>query len=403
MLGWELAPHNSGGLGVACLQLCRALAKQGADIEFILPYAADHALDFMQITAEQPQGVAEIALEGSAYDSRKYVYADGHTEWHDLYAQVHMYEHAVGDLLPDKAVDVIHAHDWLTFRAGIRAKQATGAPLILHVHSIERDRAGGSHGNPLVREIESLAFMLADRIITVSQHTKNMIIKDYGIPADKLEVVHNSIDADSLEPLDTSNAYRYLDAMRARGYKVITLVSRLTLQKGLTTFLHAAQEVVRREPKVFFLIVGSGDQYFELVRLAADLGLARHVLFAGFQRGKRWRDAYAVADLFVLPSVSEPFGLTALEAVGYGAPVLLTKQSGVAEVLHHVLKVDFWDVERMADQIVSAVQNESLRAELRNNAYREFSRLSWAKAASQLLDIYGRHISPREQHAGAAV
>src|ERR1051326_1305948 len=189
MLGWELPPHNSGGLGVVCHQLCKALSRRDVDIEFVLPYSADHAIDFMRVTHAYPQGVVEILKAGIAYDSYKYVYSDGCEEWIDLYGQVKMYEQAVGDMVEQspKDFDIIHAHDWLTFRAGFRARQISGKPLIVHVHSVESDRAGGNGGNPLVREIEELSFHLADRVIAVSQHTKNTIIKDYTIPADKID------------------------------------------------------------------------------------------------------------------------------------------------------------------------------------------------------------------------
>jgi glycosyltransferase involved in cell wall biosynthesis len=393
MLGWELPPHNSGGLGVACYQLCKALSKKGADIDFVLPYVAEHGIDFMSIIAAHPQGVAEVIKSGIAYDSYKYIYHDGREEWHDIYSQVRMYENAIVPLLGEQNYDVVHAHDWLTFRAGLRASQYLGCPLILHVHSIERDRAGGGTGNPLVREIEGLAFLLADKVIAVSQHTKNMIVEDYDIPADKIEVVHNSIEPTALEPLDGHNTYRYLQAMQSQGYRVVTCVSRLTLQKGLPNLLRAAREVVAREPKTLFLIVGSGEMYFELLELAANLGLAKNVLFAGFQRGKRWRDAYAVSDLFVMPSISEPFGLTALEAIGYGTPALITNQSGVAEVLHNCLKVDFWDVNEMANKITAVVQNDALRDELHANSLHEYNALSWNRAADTLLGIYDHHVA----------
>ena len=392
MLGWELPPHNSGGLGVACYQLCKSLSKKGADIEFVLPYKADHGIKFMTVTPAHPQGVTEIVKSGIAYDSYKYVYNDGRVEVKDIYSQVHMYEQAVAQLTFSRQFDVVHAHDWLTFRAALRAKQNLNCPIVLHVHSIERDRAGGKKGNPLCHEIEAMSFMVADRIVAVSQHTKNMIIEDYGIPEDKISVVHNSIDQEEFAPLDGNNSYRYLRAMQGRGYRVVVAVSRLTVQKGLPNFLHAAKEVVARAPKTLFLIVGSGEQYFELLELAADLGISKNVLFTGFLRGKQWRDAYAVADLFVMPSISEPFGLTALEAVGYGTPSLITKQSGVAEVLRNSLKVDFWDINEMANKITAVVQNDSLRDTLHQNSYAEFSRMSWSDAADKLLHIYQGHI-----------
>lgn len=391
MLGWELPPHNSGGLGVACYQLCKALTRKGADIEFILPYKADHGIDFMEVTAAHPQGVSEIQKSSGAYDSYKYIFSDGHSEVHDVYSQVRMYEEAVGRLIQERNFDVVHAHDWLTFRAALRAKQAVGCPIVLHVHSVERDRAGGNAGNPLCREIESLSFMMADRIVAVSQHTKNMIIEDYDIPADKIEVVHNSIDPEMFEPLDGDNAYRYLASMRRQGYRVVVAVSRLTVQKGLPNLLYAAKEVIARCPKTLFVIVGSGEQYFELLTLAANLGIARNIIFTGFQRGKNWRDSYAIADLFVMPSISEPFGLTALEAIGYGTPSLISRQSGVSEVLRNTLKVDFWDINEMANKITAVVQNDSLRDTLHQNSYKEFEKLNWNNAADKLLGIYRQH------------
>jgi glycosyltransferase involved in cell wall biosynthesis len=392
MLGWELPPHNSGGLGVACYQLCKALAKKGADIEFILPYTADHNIDFMRINAAHPQDVAEIIKSGIAYDSYKYIKSDGTVEWVDIFGQQAVFEESVARLVESLEFDVIHAHDWLTFRAALRAREKTNKPMILHVHSIESDRAGGGHGNPLVREIEYNAMMLADRVIAVSAHTKYAIIREYGIPAEKIEVVHNSIDLGDVSPLDGSNVYHYLERMKQQGYRVLVNVGRLTIQKGLPNLLYAMKKVVEKNPKTLLLIVGSGEQYYELIELAAQLGIGKNVLFTDFQRGKRWRDAYAIGDLFVMPSVSEPFGLTPLEAIGYGTPALVSKQSGVAEVLANCLKVDFWDVDEMANQITAVVQNDPLRDELHTNSLKEYQRLSWNNAADKLIHIYNKHL-----------
>ncbi len=391
MLGWELPPHNSGGLGVACYQLCKALSNRGADIEFILPYNADHKINFMQVSAAHPQTVTEVIKSGIAYDSHKYVYADGTEEWLDIFGQQLAYEKAVDHLALAAEVDVIHAHDWLTFRAAMRAREKTGKPMILHVHSIESDRAGGGPGNPLVREIEATAMTLADRVIAVSAHTKYAIIREYDIPSNKIEVVHNSVDHEDLMALDDDNAYRYLAAMKQQGYKIVVNVGRLTIQKGLPNLLQAAKEVIARAPKTIFLIVGNGEQERELIELAAELGIGRNVVFTGFQRGKNWRDAFAVGDLFVMPSISEPFGLTPLEAIGYGTPALISKQSGVAEVVHNALKVDFWDIEEMANQITSLVLNDVLRDELLANSYNEYQKQSWNEAADKLFDLYKQH------------
>lgn len=392
MLGWELPPHNSGGLGVACYQLCKALSKKGVDIEFVLPYTADHAVDFMHINSAHPQDVQTVLKAGIAYDSFKYVKKSGEVAWVDLFGQSAIYEQAVERIVQLAEFDVIHAHDWLTFRAALRVKEKTNKPLILHVHSIESDRAGKDMaGNPLVREIEHMAMMLADKIVAVSKYTKNAITREYGIPENKIEVLHNSIDLADVLPLDGENAYRYLSKMKSNGYRIVVNAGRLTIQKGLPNLLRAAKEVINRAPKTLFLIVGSGDQYFELLELAAELGISKNVLLTDFQRGKRLRDAFAIGDLFVMPSVSEPFGLTPLEAIGYGTPVLISKQSGVAEVMTNCLKVDFWDVNEMANQIVAVVQNDGLRDTLHANSLQEYERLSWNNAADRLVDIYNHH------------
>lgn len=388
MLGWELPPHNSGGLGVACYQLCKQLAYQGVNIEFVLPYTASHNIDFMDVTPAHPQGVKEILKAGIAYDSYKYIMSDGTEEWVDIFGQQLAYERSVARLAESREFDIIHAHDWLTFRAAIRVKELSGKPMIAHVHALESDRAGGNHGNPFVREIEYTAMMMADRVIAVSQFTKNAIIRNYGIPEDKIEVVHNSIDTSDLVPLDPVNVHQYLAAMKAQGFRVVSNIGRLTVQKGLPNLLRAAQKVVAVAPKTIFLIVGSGEQYYELIELAAELGISRNVIFTDFQRGKNWRDSYAIADLFVMPSISEPFGLTPLEAVGYGTPALISKQSGVAEVLTNCLKVDFWDIDEMANQIAAVSQNDGLRDELHVNSLREYGQLSWRKSADKLIGLY---------------
>jgi glycosyltransferase involved in cell wall biosynthesis len=393
MLGWELPPHNSGGLGVACYQLCKALSKRSVDIEFVLPYTAKHGVDFMQVHSAHPQDVTAVIKAGLAYDSFKYVKETGEIEWIDLFGQSALYEQAVERISLLGAYDVIHAHDWLTCRAAIRAKERTGLPLIVHMHSIEADRAGGhGKGNPLVREIESLALTLADRIVAVSEHTKQMIVREYGVPADKIDVVHNSFEQSDLIPQDGETAYTYLSSLRQQGYRIVASCGRLTMQKGLTNLLHAFKEVVERVPKSVLLVVGDGDQYHELVALSAQLGIAKNVVFTGFLRGKKWRDAFAIADLFVMPSISEPFGLVALEAIGYGTPILVSRQSGAAEVIANCLKVDFWDVAELANQMAAVLQNDCLRDELHANAWREYDRLSWDTAADKLTDLYERQM-----------
>lgn len=392
MLGWELPPHNSGGLGVACYQLCKALAQKGVDIEFVLPYTAEHNVDFMKINAAHPQDVEVVLKAGIAYDSFKYVKKDGTVEWVDLFGQSAIYEKAVERIATLAEFDVIHAHDWLTCRAALRAKEITGKQLIVHIHSVEADRAGVEYGgNPMVREIEEQSMLVADRVIAVSHHTKNTIVREYGIPTNKIDVVHNSFDIDLLLPETASNAYQYLTTMKSKGYKVVASIGRLTRQKNLPNLITAFKDVVEIHPKSLLLVVGSGDQYYELIDLTAQYHLSKHVIFADFQRGKNYRDAFSIADLFVMPSISEPFGLTPLEAIGYGTPSLISRQSGVSEVIRNCLKVDFWDTKEMANQIVSVLRSDELRDELHANSLKEYARLSWADSADTLFDLYHHH------------
>ena len=393
MLGWELPPHNSGGLGVACFNLCKALSKKGVDIEFILPYTAEHNIDFMRINAAHPQDVEKVLKAGIAYDSFKYVKQTGEVETIDLFGQTAIYEEAVERIARSSEFDVIHAHDWLTCRAALRAKMASGKPLIVHLHSIEADRAGKEFsGNPFVREIEEMAVHMADKVVAVSEHTKRGIMREYGIPGDKIDVVHNSLNYDDLQPLDSNNAYKYIEAMKALGYRVVVNVGRLTVQKGVPNLIRAAQKVVEHCPKTLFLIVGTGEQDYELIELAASLGIGKNVIFTGFLRGKQWRDAFAIGDLLVMPSISEPFGITPLESIGYGTPALISKQSGVSEVLRNCLKVDFWDIDEMANKITAVMQNDVLRDELQGNAFRELLCMSWDDSADKLSGIYERHM-----------
>lgn len=386
MLGWELPPNNSGGLGVACLQLSKALASSGADISFILPYSPTAGYDFMKVLGAS-DATAPIPYATGVYESYRYLTASGSFDL-DLHDQQELYAHRVGLLAESMEFDIVHAHDWLTFRAALLLRERRGCPIVLHVHSIERDRAGGQGGNPLVREVEATSMLLADHVFAVSQRTKQMIMDNYGIPADKIEVTHNSIDPDVFEFSDGDNSYHYLKYLKDKGWRVVSNAGRLTVQKGLPHFLAAARKVVDYNPQTVFLIVGDGEQKEELIRLAADNGIARNVIFTGFQRGQRLRDAFSIADLFVMPSISEPFGLTPFEAAGYGTPSLISYQSGASEVLSSCLKVDFWDIDLMASKIIGALRSQALLDELSRNARIEFEKLSWQQTAEKINSRY---------------
>lgn len=392
MLGWELPPHNSGGLGVACFNMCKALASRGADINFIIPYTADHSnINFMKVTSAIPASAKAVIKAGMAYDSFRFIDKNGNEEWVSLTDYHRLYEKSIDSIVELAKYDVIHAHDWLTIRAGIRAKQLTGAPLIVHIHATEYDRSGGKMGNSLVSEIEYLGMMMADKIVAVSQLTKDVIVQQYSIPDDKVEVIHNSFDIDIYDQIVGANSFRSLERMRESGYKVVMNVGRITIQKGLYNLVQAMKIVVEKRPKTILLFVGSGDQELELLELAAELGLSANVIFAGFARGKKWRDMFAVSDIFVMPSVSEPFGLTALESAAYGVPTMVSRQSGVAEVLKSALRIDYWDVNEMANQIVAVLNNQELQSQLSADGFVEVERMSWSQTADKLFDVYETH------------
>jgi glycogen(starch) synthase len=391
MLGWELPPHNSGGLGVACYHLAKALALQGTSIDFVVPYSAKHEnIDFMDIhNATELSPLERYGLE--AYDS-KFVIEDNpeRGDVKDIRGVQRRYTRYVEELVGRKDYDAIHAHDWLTMEAGIRAKQLTDAPLIVHVHATEYDRAGGGQGNPIVHEIEYQGLIVADRIIAVSQITKNIIIDKYGIPADKIEVMYNAIDVESFDDgyEYDRRTFRYLEGLKNEGYTVISAVTRFTIQKGLEHLVRATAKAVSKYDRIALLMAGDGEQRDELIELASQLGISDRVFFTGFVRGKQWRDAFSVSDIFVLSSVSEPFGLTALEAAHHDNALILTRQSGVSEVLNNTFKYDFWDIDRLADQIVGIATSEALQTSLKSNVAKEYAQVSWNDIARQCTAVY---------------
>lgn len=391
MLGWELPPHNSGGLGVACYQMSKALAAQGADIDFVVPYSAKHPkIDYMNILSATslPPGYNNLG----AYDHGK---PDNEHHFDSDYGLGPMrkvqrrYGKYVKQLVKNNPPDAIHAHDWLTMEAGVIAKQNCGAPLIVHVHATEFDRSGELSGNPLVHEIEQQGLMMADRVIAVSQITKDIIVQNYHIPPEKVEVVYNAIDLEDLPPHEYDcSTYKYLESLKKEGYTVIGTIGRLTVQKGLTYFVRAAARALSRYDKMVFVLSGNGEQWDELLALAASLGISDKVIFTGFVRGKQWRDTYHAIDVFVMSSVSEPFGLTALEAAHHDTALLISYQSGVGEVLDNIMRFDYWDVDKLADEMVNIAQSPSLQRSLKENVKHEYANLSWHDAARQCLNLY---------------
>lgn len=394
MLGWELPPHNSGGLGVACYHLSKALALQGTSIDFVVPYSAPHDdIDFMNIhhaTKLSPLHKFGMGAYDSAFLAQPMAQQPGGKP-HSIREIQAQYSRFVEEYTEKNDFDAIHAHDWLTMEAGMRAKELTNKPLVVHVHATEFDRAGGNPGNPIVHEIEYQGLMMADRILAVSEITRQIIITKYNIPADKVEVAYNAIDTYSFDDgyEYDQRTYRYLEGLKSEGYTIISAVTRLTIQKGLGNLVRAVAKASEKYDRLALLLAGDGEQRDELIRLAAELGISDKVFFTGFVRGKQWRDAYSVSDVFVLSSISEPFGLTALEAAHHDNALIITNQSGVGEVLHSIFRYDFWDVNRLADQLVGIATSPALKESLRANVSREYDRISWHDVARQCVSLYG--------------
>jgi glycosyltransferase involved in cell wall biosynthesis len=376
--------------------MSKALALQGATIDFVLPYHADHPnTDFMTIHSATKLTPLERYGLGSYDSSSRTVYKSlsqaDINDLKDMRGVQKRYVQFVEELIRRKTPDVIHAHDWLTMEAGMRAKELTDSPLIVHVHATEFDRSGGGlGGNPLVHEIEYQGLMMADRIIAVSNITKGIIMHRYGIPADKIEVIHNAIDVDSFNDgyqYDLST-YKYLEALRCEGYTIVVSVTRFTIQKGLAHFIRAAAKSIQKYDKLAFLLAGDGEQRDELIRLSAEYGISDKIFFTGFVRGKQWRDAYSVGDVFVMSSVSEPFGLTALEAAHHGNALIITRQSGVNEVLNSIFRYDFWDEDLLADEIIGIATSSALKESLQQDVQNEYNRISWHDVARSCLNMY---------------
>jgi len=297
----------------------------------------------------------------------------------DLMGQIHRYARLAIELSEAEDFDVIHAHDWMTFPAGMAVAAASGKPLVVHVHSTEFDRAG-TNVNQRVYDIERSGMHAAARVVCVSHLTKNIVVHRYGIKPKKISVVYNAVE---LTPKQSSQ----LAPIRP-DEKIVLFLGRITMQKGPEYFLQAAKKVVQKYTNVRFVIAGSGDMVRKCIQLAADLKLGKYVTFTGFLRGQDVDKIFKLANLYVMPSVSEPFGIAPLEALSHNVPVIISKQSGVSEVLTHVLKVDFWDTDEMANKILAVLRHEPLQRTLSQQGQFELQKLSWRDSAEQLKEIY---------------
>jgi len=392
MFGWEFPPHNAGGLGVACKGLVGGLYDLGVDVTFVLPQKMDVGGALRRVRFADPRAMASPSVEAlynpylspSHYRSLVRFAALGWAQGSTLFDKVLWYARQAGRIARREPHDVIHAHDWLTYLAGIEAKRASGKPLVVHVHATEFDRTGNGVPNQDVYEIEKMGMEAADRVIAVSQFTKRLIVERYGIPEDKISVVHNM-----LEPLEGARGEPELvRRLKAEGKKLVVYIGRLTIQKGPDYFLRAAKLVLGADSDAHFIVAGTGDMEEQMKQLAAELGIADRVTFLGFIRGAELSGLYGAADVFVMPSISEPFGLTCLEAQSVGLPSVISRQSGVSEVARHCFKFDFWDVDDAASKILSVLSYPALKETMAAEGRRESTRLSWTDAARRCLAVY---------------
>jgi len=419
MLGWEFPPFISGGLGTACYGLTRAMDQLGIEVTFVLPKMVEgkcathlrllspgsssssvlkfdklknvtfHAIgsplqpystpDLYQRRIEealrQKQKMHGVNVSSASQFMASIDYSG------DMYAEVHRYAAVAAQLAAAERFDIVHAHDWMTYPAGIAVAAMSSKPLIVHVHSTEFDRSG-ENINQMIYDIEREGMQRADRVITVSHFTRNIIISRYGINGEKVEVVHNGVECNG------NGNWALAESGIDKGEKIVLFLGRITMQKGPEYFLAAAKKVLEVMDNVKFVMAGSGDLMHRAVAMAAELGIGRKVLFTGFLRGQDVQKIYKMADLYVMPSVSEPFGIAPLEALDNDVPVIISKQSGVSEVLTHALKVDFWDVNEIANKIIAVLKYPPLSETLANYGNFEVRKLRWEDSAAKCAKIY---------------
>lgn len=399
MFGWEFPPLHSGGLGVACEGLVRGLSKNDVDITLVLPHngaVADAGIHLRSPTEAIASAITVPTL------------LQGYDSWHSYEQRFHSLRKDAGidelygpdlgsavehftamsvELTKDLHPDVVHCHDWMTFGAGVRAGRHHGVPVVAHVHATEFDRTD-FHPNPWIADRERAGLLGADTVIAVSRYTKNLLVREYGIPAHKIRVVHNGhehIHARTNIAVTTHLPHR----------PMVLFLGRMTVQKNPMLFLEMAKRVHTLRPEVTFVMAGDGPMLGQLIDRACELGLQDCVAFAGKVSRGEVQTLFSRADCFVMPSLSEPFGLVALEAVGHGVPVVLSRQSGAAEVIDHCFTVDFWDTDRMADCILTVLREQPLAQQLRAEAPRVLQRLTWRHQAGIVRDIYNTLVHPR--------
>jgi glycosyltransferase involved in cell wall biosynthesis len=392
--GWDFPPSRNGGLGVACFGLTRELTHNGVEVIFVLPKRQETVGNMKFVFADLSKNVKVMEVDSllkpyhaassqvyyiESYDSNGKPVLKSRT----IIEEVHRFAHQASLIAKQETFDIIHAHDWTSYLAGVAAKKASGKPLILHVHATSFDQAASANVDPTIFKIECESFAEADRVVTVSQFTKNILINKHSVDPSKIDVVHNGCD--TFEPAKLEPA---LAALKSKNKKIVLYHGRITIQKGVDYFIKAARRVVDVDPDVMFVISGWGDMTNQIINQVGEYGLSKNVIFAGSLWEEERDRMYQSADLLVMPSVSEPFGLVPLEALQHGTASLITHQSGVGEVLSHVLKVDFWDVDQMANQILSALRYPVLRQQIVSEGKRELFKMSWKEAAQKVCSLY---------------
>ncbi|MDD2798556.1 MAG: glycosyltransferase family 4 protein [Bacteroidales bacterium] len=411
MFGWEFPPHILGGLGTASFGLTRGMVDCGdMDITFVIPKPwGDEDKSFLKIIGANCTPIAwrdhseEYVQQRIGYCTepkeyfhlRNHIYADfnhlgylndlGCIEFsgrypENLLEEINNYSIVAGVIARSDNFDVIHSHDWLTYPAGIHAKKVTGKPLVIHVHATDFDRSRGNV-NPTVFGIEKDGMYWADKIITVSEMTRQTVIDKYHIDPRKVITVHNAVEPVSPE-------IEAIVPIRNTKDKVVTFLGRITMQKGPEYFVEAAHRVLQRTKNVRFVMAGSGDKMNEMIRLASARGIADRFHFTGFLKGKQVYEMLKSSDVYIMPSVSEPFGISPLEAMQVGVPSIISHQSGCAEILTNVIKIDYWDIEAMADAIYSIVTYPAMYEHLKIEGKNEVDQIVWEKAGQKVIDIY---------------
>lgn len=419
MFGWEFPPHISGGLGTACYGLTRGLAEyKDVNVTFVVPKAhGDEDQSSMQLIGanEVPLSRKEVHFENLQQkidyyevESGMIPYVDPEEFWKlsskkytektrfvetteegkldfsgtygkDLLHEIYKYSLVAEVIARDEEFDLIHAHDWLAYPAGIAAKERSGKPLVIHVHATDFDRSGGSV-NPQVYEIEKRGMDAADKIITVSNLTRKIVIEKYGIDPAKVTTVYNAV-----EPVSKEEKSRLKKGVND---KIVTFLGRITMQKGPEYFIEAANLVLKKMKNVRFVMAGSGDMMNGMVKRAAELKIMDHFHFTGFLKGDDVFDMFRMSDVFVMPSVSEPFGIVPLEAMQTNVPVIISNQSGVSEVLKYAVKIDYWDTYAMADAIYGLLNYPAMWNMFMKYGKQEVDSLQWKNSAKNVRDIY---------------